>query len=103
MSDKVKYPKTIAWSKMRNDEIAKIVGCHPNTVLRHREELGKPKAPRKQGSGSKPKILDEKIDLTKTAAWNARKQRAHPQWMAVRMRRLREAQENAPAKDDFWG
>lgn len=103
MSDKVRYPKSVNWAKMRNDEIAEIVGCHPNTVLRHRVELGKPKAPRKPGSGSKPKILDEKIDLTKTAAWNAKKQKAHPQWMARRMRLLRERQENPQTDDDFWG
>ena len=87
---------------MRNDEIATIVGCHPNTVLRHRAEMGKPKAPRKEGSGSKPKIRDEMIDLTKSAAWNAKKQKAHPQWMGTRMRQLR-AKLAAAGKDDFWG
>lgn len=104
MSDKIKYPKTIAWSKMRNDEIAEIVGCHANTVLRHRAEMGKPKAPRKPGSGSKPKILDELIDLTKSAAWNAKKQNAHPQWVGLRMRKLRERlAQPASGDDDFWG
>lgn len=103
MSDKIKYPKTISWSKMRNDEIAEIVGCHPNTVLRHRAEMGKPKAPRKPGSGSKPKIKDELIDLTKSAAWNAKKQGAHPQWMGLRMRQLREKQAGGGKDDDFWG
>lgn len=106
MSDKIKYPKTIAWSKMRNDEIAAIVGCHANTVLRHRTEMGKPKAPRKVGSGSKPKIRDELIDLTKSAAWNAKKQNAHPQWVGTRMRKLRERLKQADADSDdreFWG
>ena len=68
-----------------------------------RKEMGKPKAPRKEGSGSKPKIDDSKIDLSKTAAWNAKRQNANPQWVGVRMRRLREKLENAPSKDDFWG
>lgn len=98
MSDKIRYPKTIAWTKMRDSEIAAIVGCHPNTVLRHRREMGKPKAPRKPGSGSKPKIDVSKIDLTKSAVWNARKQGANPQWMRVRMRQLRAQKE----KDAFW-
>jgi len=105
MSDKIKYPKTIAWTKMRDDQIAEIVGCHPNTVLRHRKEMGKPKAPRKEGSGSKPKIDDSKIDLTKSAAWNAKKQNANAQWMGVRMRQLRErrVQDDATSDDkDFW-
>lgn len=103
MSDKIVYPKSINWSKMRNDEIAKVVGCHPNTVLRHRQELGKPKAPRKPGSGSSPRILDEKIDLTKTAVWNAKKQKANPQWMAHRMRLLREKQAAwQPHEYSFW-
>ena len=106
MSDKIRYPKTISWKKMRNDEIATIVGCHPNTVLRHRAEMGKPKAPRKPGSGSAPKILDSKIDLNKTAAWNARNQKANPQWMAHRMRLLREKLKNSeacPEDTEFWG
>ena len=105
MSDKIKYPRTIKWSQMHNEEIAAIVGCHPNTVLRHRAEMGKPKAPRKQGSGARPKILDSKIDLTKSAVWNAKKQDAHPQWMAYRMRKLREKlkQSDADADDSgFW-
>jgi|688.fasta_scaffold225899_5 hypothetical protein len=106
MSDPIKYPKTISWKTMRNEEIAKIVGCHPNTVLRHRAEKGKPKAPRKPGSGSLPRILDSKIDLSKTAAWNAKKQNAHPQWIAYRMRLLREKLKQADATSDdkeFWG
>lgn len=106
MSDPIKYPKTISWKTMRNEEIAKIVGCHPNTVLRHRAEKGKPKAPRKPGSGSLPRILDSQIDLNKTAAWNAKKQNAHPQWMACRMRLLREKLKQADATSDdseFWG
>ena len=90
MSDKIKYPKTIKWATMHNDEIAAIMGCHPNTVLRHRLELGKPKAPRKPGSGSQPKILDSLIELDKPVAWNAKKQNAHPQWVGHRMRLLRE-------------
>ena len=105
MSDKIKYPKSIKWATMHNDEIAKIVGCHPNTVLRHRAEMGKPKAPRKAGSGARPKIVDSKIDLTKSAVWNAKKQKAHPQWMAYRMRKLREKlrQDDADADDKgFW-
>ena len=106
MSDPIKYPKTISWKTMRNEEIAKIVGCHPNTVLRHRAEKGKPKAPRKPGSGSLPRILDSFIDLNKTAAWNAKKQNAHPQWMARRMRLLREKLKQSDATSDdseFWG
>lgn len=106
MSDPIKYPKTISWKTMRNEEIAKIVGCHPNTVLRHRAEKGKPKAPRKPGSGSLPRILDSQIDLNKTAAWNAKKQNAHPQWMACRMRLLREKLKQSDATSDdseFWG
>ena len=106
MSDKIKYPRTISWKNMRNDEIAAIVGCHPNTVLRHRLEMGKPKAPRKPGSGSKPKIVDSLIDLTKSAAWNAKKQKAHPQWMGHRMRQLRAklVQDDADSDDrEFWG
>jgi len=106
MSEPINYPKTISWKTMRDEEIAKIVGCHRNTVLRHRQEKGKPKAPRKPGSGSKPRILDSKIDLTKTAAWNAKKQKAHPQWMAHRMRLLREKLKQSDAtsgNQEFWG
>lgn len=103
MSDKIKYPKTISWKTMRNDEIAKIVGCHSNTVLRHRAEMNKPKAPRKVGSGSKPKIQDKLIDLSKSAAWNAKKQNAHPQWMGTRMRQLRQKLAKTPQEfRDFW-
>ena len=100
MSDKIRYPKTISWKTMRDDEIAAIMNCHPNTVLRHRREMGKPKAPRKPGSGSKPKIDVSKIDLTKTAVWNAKKQKANVQWMRFRMRKLRAARESAG--DQFW-
>ena len=88
---------------MRNDEIAAIVGCHPNTVLRHRLEMGKPKAPRKPGSGSKPKIRDELIDLNRSAAWNAKRQNAHPQWVGHRMRLLREKLAGKSLDDEFWG
>jgi hypothetical protein len=38
--------------------------------------MSKPKAPRKEGSGAPPKIMDSKIDLTKSAVWNAKKQNA---------------------------
>ena len=106
MSDKIKYPKTIKWATMRNDEIAAIMGCHPNTVLRHRLEMGKPKAPRKPGSGSQPKILDSLIELDKPVAWNAKKQNAHPQWVGHRMRLLREKlKQKGSSLDDkeFWG
>jgi len=88
MSSRIKYP-SVDWSKLRNDEIASIVGAHPNTVLRHRAALGKPAAPRKVGSGKKERIRDAKIDLAKTARWNARKQKCNPHWMGVRMRKLR--------------
>jgi len=106
MSDPIKYPETLDWSKLRNDEIAAMMGCHPNTVLRHRVELGKPKAPRKSGSGSEKKILDHLIDLSKPVAWNAKKQNAHPQWMGHRMRQLRarRVQDDATSDDkEFWG
>ena len=103
MSDKIRYPKTISWKNMRNDEIAAIVGCHPNTVLRHRLEMGKPKAPRKPGSGSTPKIRDELIDLNRSAAWTAKRQNAHPQWVGPRMRLLREKLAGKSLDDEFWG
>ena len=50
-------------------------------------------------------FMDSKIDLTKSAVWNAKKQDAHPQWMAYRMRKLREKlkQSDADADDSgFW-
>lgn len=106
MPEKIRYPRTIAWSKMTNAEIGAIVGAHPNTVLRHRAAMKKPKGPRKPGSGGKLRILDSKIDLSKTIAWNAKKQKANPNWMAVRMRRLRASLADTPKQhgdDDFWG
>jgi len=98
MSEKIKYPRDIRWKSMHNEEIAAIVGCHPNTVLRHRAEMGKPKAPRKPGSGARPKINEELIDLDKTARWNAEQQGVNSQWMSHRMRELRKKLKISPRR-----
>ena len=85
----VTFPKSLRWDKLRDEEIAEMLDCHPNTVYKHRKNNNLPRAPRKPGSGAQPRIDLAKIDMSKTIGQNAKKHDCSYNWMCMLMKKIR--------------
>jgi len=95
--DKVVFPKGIDWGKLRNDEIAKLVGCTAHCVYRHRRANDLPAPPRKPGSGAQPRIQLSKINMKNTPRENAQIHQCSYGYMLQLMHKKRAAQEEKKA------
>lgn len=95
--DKVVFPKGIDWGKLRNDEIAKLVGCTAHCVYRHRRANDLPAPPRKPGSGAQPRIQLSKINMKNTPRENAQVHQCSYGYMLQLMHKKRAAQEEKKA------
>lgn len=91
------FPKSLKWAQMRDEEIAEMLNCHPNTVYKYRKNNKLPRPPRKPGSGAKRRIPLDKIDMKKSIAENAKKWKCTYNWMSMLMKKIREQQEGS-----FW-
>lgn len=89
------------WGTLRNDEIAAMHGCSAFTVYKFRRDNGLCAPPRKAGSGRKPRIRLDRINMKLTCAENAKKLGCTENWMYELMRKKRAGM--APRKkDDCW-
>lgn len=88
--DTVTFPKSIKWDKLRDEEIAEMLECHPNTVYKYRKVNKLPRAPRKPGSGARPRINIDKIDMSKSIEQNRKKHGCSYNWMCMLMKKIRD-------------
>lgn len=93
----VTFPKSLKWDKLRDEEIAELLDCHPNTVYKHRRDNKLPRAPRKPGSGAQPRIDISKIDMSKSIEFNRKKHKCSYNWMCMLMKKIRDKR----AEDTF--
>lgn len=80
------------WKEKSSDEIAEFLGVHRNTIARFRKKHRLPSPKRRGGPGRTARIDKRRIDLNKTAAWNAQRLKCSENWMFQLMSAMRKEQ-----------